>query len=123
MAQLTIVLRGERSPSRNKFWSSPHWSVRSKEAKRIHALVQGRLLEMGIERGTTCNKRVEIEIVGYFDKKPLDCSNVESKPYEDGLIGWLIVYDSIKWVDGVTTRSRIDKANPRVEITLTEVEE
>lgn len=122
MGELTIVLPGERSPSRNKFWSSPHWSVRSKEAKRIHALVQNRMLEMGIQQGETCNKRVEIEIVGYFDKSPLDCSNVEAKPYEDALKGWLIVDDSIKYVDGVTTRSREDKDNPRVEITIREVE-
>jgi len=92
-------------------------------AAAIHATVHRRLEAMGIEKGTTCNKRVEIEVVGYFDKRPLDSSNVAGKLYEDALKGWLIEDDSIKHVAGLTTRSRIDKVNPRVEIILTEVEE
>ncbi len=91
-------------------------------AAQIHATVQRRLLQMGIEKGTTCNKRVEVEVVGYFDKRPLDPDNVCSKIYLDALKGWLIEDDSPKFIDRVSTASRIDKANPRVEIILTEVE-
>ncbi len=120
--QLTIVLQGERSPSQNEYYSSPHWAVRAKLVKRIHATVQRRLVEMGIKQGTTCNKRVAIEVSAYFDKRPLDASNILLKAYEDSLKGWLIEDDSPKYVEKVTAISRIDKANPRVEITLTEVE-
>ena len=123
MAQLTIVLHGERSPSQNFYYSSPHWSKRSKMAAQIHATVQRRLMAMGIEKGTTCNKRVAIEVIGYFDKRPLDSSNVCGKVYEDALKGWLIVDDSIKYVGRVSSESRIDRLNPRVEIIITEVEE
>lgn len=80
------------------------------------------MLAMGIQPGTTCNKRVEIEVVGYFDKRPLDADNICSKIYLDSLKGWLIEDDSPKFVDRVSTASRIDKENPRVEITLSEVE-
>lgn len=120
--QLTIVLQGERSPSQNQYYSSPHWSKRSRLATQIHETVRRRLVAMGIQPGTTCNRRVEIEVVGYFDKRPLDADNVSAKIYIDSLKGWLIEDDSPKFVDRVSTASRIDKANPRVEITLTEVE-
>lgn len=122
MGELTIVLPGERCPSWNKYWAGVHRSKRQEDAKRIHAVVQERLRQMGIEPGTTCNKRVEIEIIAYFDKRVLDSSNVCGKPYEDALKGWLIVDDTPKHVDGMITRSRKDAANPRVEITLREVE-
>ena len=120
--QLTIVLPGVRSPSQNDYWSTPHWAVRAKLAKGVHAIVQKRLREMGIQPGTTCNKKVTIDVVGYFDSRPLDSDNVAVKPFIDGLKGWLLVDDSPKYVGRVSTDSRIDKANPRVEITLTEVE-
>ena len=104
------------------YYSSPHWSIRSRIAAKIHAAVQRRLIEMGIRKGETCNKRVAITIVNYFDKRPLDASNICGKIFEDSLKGWLIEDDSPKYVDSLTTISRIDKANPRVEITLSEVE-
>lgn len=121
MGQMTIVLPGERSPSQNEYYSSPHWSTRSRMAQRIHAVVQNRLREMDIGPGETCRKQVEIEVVGYFDKRPLDASNIVVKVYEDALKGWLIVDDSPKWVARVSATSRTDKENPRVEIIITEV--
>jgi Holliday junction resolvase RusA-like endonuclease len=122
VGELTIVLPGERSPSQNEYYSSPHWSIRSKIAKRIHTTVQERLLSMGIRKGETCNKRVAIEVTNYFDKRPLDASNICLKIYEDSLKGWLIEDDSPAYVDRVTAISRLDRKNPRVEITIREVE-
>lgn len=121
MGQLTIVLPGERSPSVNEIYSSPHWSKRNAIAKRVHETVHNRLREMGIGPGETCNNRVAITVIGYFDKRPLDSSNISIKIYEDSLKGWLIEDDSPKFVESVTAISRVDKLNPRVEIILTEV--
>jgi len=122
MGQLTIVLPGERSPSVNEYYSTPHWSKRNAIARRIHETVQNRLRQMGIGPGETCNNRVSITVVGYFDKRPLDASNISAKMYEDSLKGWLIEDDSPKYVEAITAVSRVDKSNPRVEIILTEVE-
>jgi hypothetical protein len=76
---------------------------------------------MGIGPGETCNNRVDIEVIGYFDKRPLDSSNIAVKLYEDALKGWLIEDDSLDYVRKVGGESRVDKENPRVEIVLTEV--
>jgi Holliday junction resolvase RusA-like endonuclease len=121
MGQLTIVLSGERSPSVNEYYSTPHWAKRNKIAQTVHQTVQNRLREMGIGPGETCNNRVSITVIGYFDKRPLDASNISLKLYEDALKGWLIEDDSPKYVEAVTAVSKVDKANPRVEIILTEV--
>jgi hypothetical protein len=121
MGQLTIVLPGVRSPSMNEFYSTPHWSRRNKIAQDIHAVVRNRLREMGIGPGDTCNNKVAITVVGYFDKRPLDSSNISAKLFEDALKGWLIEDDSPQYVESMTTISRVDKLNPRVEITLIEV--
>ena len=121
MAQMTIVLPGERSPSQNEYYSSKHWRKRNEIAKRVHETVQMRLRELGIGPGETCNNRVSITVIGYFDNHPLDSSNVAGKLYEDALKGWLIEDDSIKHVKAMTTISEVDKIKPRVEIILTEV--
>jgi hypothetical protein len=121
MGQMTIVLEGVRSPSTNEFYSTPHWSVRNRIAQGIHATVRNRLREMGIGPGETCNNRVDIEVIGYFDKRPLDSSNIAAKLFEDALKGWLIEDDSITYVRKVSSESRVVKTNPRVEIILTEV--
>ena len=116
---MTIILHGERSPSQNTYYSAPHWSTRSRLARQIHGTVRRRLMAMGIEPGTTCNRRVDIEVIGYFDQRPLDSDNVCAKIYIDALRGWLLEDDSPRWVRRVTTESRVSM-DPRVEITLIE---
>ena len=64
---------------------------------------------------------VDITITAYFDKRPLDASNICAKLYEDAIKGWLIVDDSPKYVRSVRTVSEIDKQRPRVEIEVAEV--
>ena len=119
MGALTIILHGHRSPSQNTYYSAPHWSVRSRLARQIHDTVRRRLMAMGIEMGTTCNRLVDIEVIAYFDQRPLDSDNVCSKLYIDALRGWLLEDDSPRWVRRVTTESRVSM-DPRVEITLIE---
>lgn len=123
MGQMTIVLAGLRSPSQNDYYSSPHWSARQRMAQQIHHAVHKRLEEMDIGPGETCRKRVSLHVICYFDKRPLDSSNIVVKIFEDALKGWLLVDDSPKWVDTVSGTSRIDRENPRTEIIITEVEE
>ncbi len=110
-----IVLKDERPLSLNKFWAGVHWSKRKEYADRVHLLVRAAIDPKEISIFT---EPVNITITAYFDKRPLDCSNVLGKPYEDALIGWVIENDSPKYVSSFTTKSRIDKENPRLEILI-----
>ncbi len=117
-AARTMVILMERPVSWNDFYEAKHWSFRSKEAKRVHRLIRGHLDPN--EPMFDC--RVDIEMIVYFQKDPYDSSNIPVKLYEDGLRTWWIEDDSMEFVRRVTTESRIDKNNPRVEITLTPVD-
>jgi len=113
-----IVLPGERPQSWNLYYAGSHWSKRKSEADRVHKVVRAALT--GDE--TPYEKPVDIWVYAYFDKKPLDSSNVCVKFYEDSLKGWLIEDDSPRYVRGVHAMSLIDKKNPRVEIVILESE-
>lgn len=110
----TITLHGERPLSCNAYYAGMHWAKRKAEADRVHRLVRAALT--GYE--TPYSQPVDIEVIAYFDKRPLDASNVFAKVYEDAIKGWLIVDDSPKYVRSVKTVSLIDKFNPRVEIVI-----
>src|SRR5690348_3604107 len=89
--ELVLVLDGERPASENVFWSGGHWRERREFAARAHLVVRAAL---GGEpaRITRC---VDIEIVAYFDKYPLDSDNICGKPYVDGLVrAGLLVNDT-----------------------------
>ena len=115
---ITIVLPGERSISWNSWYSGKHWSQRNAEASRVHELVRRKLYACEMLRYP-----VDITVTVWFDRNPQDCSNIAAKFYEDGLIGILLVDDSTKHVRSMTTKSRIDKINPRVEIRIMEATE
>lgn len=108
---LRIVLKGERPTSLNQWYSGKHWTVRKREADRVHALVREQLVDCKMY-----NVPVNIRITAYFASRPQDASNIVSKIYEDGLVGHVLVDDGPKYVASMTTESRIDKKNPRVEI-------
>lgn len=63
---------------------------------------------------------VEIEVVAFFNKYPLDADNICAKLYVDGMIGRVIGNDSYKFVLSVKTETRIDRDNPRMVITIRE---
>jgi hypothetical protein len=109
-----IVLPGERPCSWNKFNTGVHWTKRKKEVDRVHMVVRAALT--GDE--TPYTHPVDIQFVAYFDKRPLDASNIYVKPYEDALKGWLIVDDSPKYVRSVKALSAISRQNPRMEIII-----
>ena len=108
-----IILKGEKPMSWNQLYSGSHWTVRSQEAKRVHALVRYSLSPKpkGVYTG-----RVGIVVKAYFDKRPYDSDNIATKIYIDGLKGNVIIDDTPKYVESVTSMSLVDKENPRVEI-------
>jgi hypothetical protein len=113
---LIITLLGERPRSWNLYYSvSSHWSIRAKEAKRIHELVRYTVMEQH-PQVEMFEGRVSITFRAYFDKRPIDPDNLVAKIYIDGLIGILIKDDSWKYVAGVTLESHIDRDTPRVEL-------
>lgn len=114
---MRIVIPGERPMSWNMMYSGGHWTLRRAEAERVHRMVRA-YAPYGEE---TISIPVEIEMIVWFDHHPTDASNITVKLYEDGLIyAGIIPDDSYKTVLAVTTRSRVDKEYPRVEIIIRE---
>lgn len=109
---MKIILEGERPMSVNKIYAGMHWSKRNAEAHRVHLLVREQL-DPGI---APLDYPVTIQVTAYFKNRPLDASNICAKMYEDALIGLVIHDDGPKFVTSMTTRSRVDKKRPRVEI-------
>lgn len=117
MEELLIVLDGERPKSWNAWYAGAHWRVRKEEADRVHLLM---LVALG-GRPARITRRVEVCVTAYFKGKQLDPDNLPAKLYIDGMVrAGLLVNDTPRYVDSVTTRSRIDKHRPRVEITIRE---
>lgn len=114
---MKIILPKERPMSWNKMYSGMHWTKRREEAERVHWLILSKTTT-GILR---FKNKVSITISVFFDRKPLDPDNITSKFYIDGLRFMILKDDTYEWIDSVTTKSRIDKINPRVEIDIYEV--
>lgn len=115
---MLIVLHNERPVSLNQWYSGQHWTKRKREAERVHALVRAQL--HGRKAYTT---PVHITVTAYFKNRPQDASNIVAKIYEDALIGHVLIDDGPKYVRSMTTESRIDKRNPRVEIRIEEAQQ
>ena len=98
-----------------------HFSTRAAEALRVHSLVKYSAYQAG--QLILFSGRVDIAITVYFDKRPYDSDNIASKPYIDGLKGFIIVDDTRKYVRRVSAQSEIDRLHPRVEIDITKVDE
>ena len=112
-----IILEGERPVSWNKFYAGMHWSRRREYAAGVHYLVK--LAARGTGGGLFMEK-VAITITVFFKNRPLDPCNIPAKIYIDGLLGTWLIDDSPRYVSSVTTRSRVDKERPRVEIVVEE---
>lgn len=91
-------------------------------AEGIHTLVQGYLLKekISIQKPKFFIGPVTIDIVAYFKENALDPDNIPAKIFIDGLKGFILHDDTWKDVSSVTTRSRMDKVNPRIEIVVEE---
>ena len=125
---MTITLDGERPISWNIFNARAHWSRRKEENDRVHKLVQYSVLNIAVHaqlsrKDLLFADAVDITISSYFKNRPLDPDNICAKLYIDALKGLVIQDDNPKFVRSVTTRSLVDKENPRVEIVVEEVRE
>ena len=107
----TLILEGERPVNWNTYYAGSHWSIRDKEAKRVHAIVRA-ALDPELEPFTG---RVSIIITAYVKNKPMDCDNLAGKLYVDGLKDWWFENDTPDYIESVTTRVEIDPL-PRLEI-------
>ena len=112
-----LVLDGERPVSWNTYYAGSHWSVRDKEARRVHAITRAALdPELPMFEGV-----VSVLITAYVKSKPMDCDNLAGKLYIDALKGWVVEEDTPDYIDSVTTRVEIDPHCPRVEIIVKQV--
>lgn len=112
---LKLVLEGERPWSWNKLYAGVHHTQRSKQARHCHDLVGWTLLTL--DYIPIFESVVDITVVVYFDKRPFDPDNITAKLYIDGLVKAGVIPDDKKqYVRNVTTRSEVDRDNPRVEI-------
>lgn len=121
---MKIVMPNERPVSWNKIYESRHWIFRKNLASNVHRKVIRRLEEMGyrpLDKTKMFTKPVEIDVTAYFKNRPLDADNIGAKLYIDALKFICIMDDGPKYVRAVTTRSRVDSQNPRVEIEIKEV--
>lgn len=115
---VTIVIEGERPKSLNELLRMNRYK-RNEETQRIYLLVRRHI----DPNRDPFECRVDIFCKVFFNKNPYDSTNLALKTYEDGLKGWYIKDDDIRYVRRVTLESAIDRKRPRVEITLTPVEE
>ena len=120
MTPITLTLPDERPISWNAFYAGAHWSKRKAEKDRVWLVVRAAFpVDVVDGFGWPIRERVRIEVTAYVKDKPMDADNVCTKLYVDALKGWVIPDDDGKWVETVIPRVQVDKANPRVEITVT----
>jgi hypothetical protein len=112
-----LVLEGEHPLSWNELYSGKHWALRQQQANRAHALVRAALNP----DDPLFTRPVTIKFIVYFAHHPQDASNICSKVYEDGLVGWWLLDDGPLYVRSMTTESRVDKAHPRIVIECEEI--
>lgn len=112
-----IVLMGERPESYNNIirW---HWRTFHKEVNRVKQLILS-----AIGPCDPIGQPVNLVFTVFYEKRPLDTSNLSEKLYEDGLVAaGLLVDDNRKYVyDIIKRRPQIDKERPRIEIEIISV--
>jgi hypothetical protein len=116
MRELTITIPDEKPPSWNTYYSGKHWTSRQAMAKQKHMLVRA-YLDPDMK---PFDRPVDIVMTLYSKARPMDADNLCAKLYVDGLVGWVVEDDSPKYIASVTTRSRVDKKDPRLEIYVRE---
>lgn len=104
-------------PSVNTFWSSPHWSRRSRHARAWHDLAAVVVAEAG-HPVAACPVGA---VVTCYNVRGMDASNVCYKPLEDGLVKAGVLPDDspeyVAWVKVESVRVR-KKAEQRTVVEL-----
>lgn len=115
---LHIILEKERPKSWNVLKRLNKWKWQD-EVDRVKWIMRAALGAM--PPVFTC--RVDICVIVYFRGNWHDPDNIPSKLFVDGLKDLVIPDDTPKYVRRVCTESRVDRKRPRVEITVTPVED
>lgn len=115
---MDIIIPEHRGISWNKFYDSPHWTVRAKFSKDTHWLVRSCLPEQ-YEMFTV---PVNIKIQAHYMHHPTDSDNLCAKIYIDGLKGLVIEDDDPRWLHDVSTRSFTGATSDYVLIQITEAD-
>jgi len=121
-----LVLR-DTLPSWNKIYAGVHWTKRKKLADYWHEIVKWELITNRIGKKeyekNLKNIPLHIVITCYFANKTkmLDADNICAKLAIDGLVGTLLPDDNYRIINRVTTRTELDRTNPRTEIDINRV--
>lgn len=110
-----ITLPDERPPSWNDSYAGQHWTKRKAEADRVHMAVRAAIDPEQVEPFTDL---VDVTVMVYFDRQPLDADNIPAKLYIDALKGWIIADDDGRYVRSVRTVTEVDRDAPRVVIVV-----
>ena len=98
-----LTINNHKVISWNELYEARHWRVRKGIADEIHQLVKYESMGQEIP---SFDKPVTITVIAGKHDHLVDCDNVCSKLYIDGLVGaGVIDNDSTKYVSQVTTRS------------------
>lgn len=120
MNTVTLTIPDERPVSWNTWYSGRHWTVRDREARRVHAAVRAAI---DPDQASIFPGLVDVAVTVFFASQPQDADNVAAKPYIDGLKGWYLEDDDGRHVRSVTTTAEEDPQNPRIVITIKSVQE
>lgn len=121
MPDLNDYLRGERIPvRRNGRCTTQGNALKQDSQKIVISNVRKQLL------GVHINKGVEIDYMFYEPNMKRDLDNISSfahKVIQDGLVkGGTLEDDGWKNIKGYSDKFYLDSENPRIEITIREVE-
>lgn len=111
---LKLILAGERPPSYNQFLHF-HWHKANTENQRVKQLVWLESLAQKLHKVEVYPVFITYHV--YFDKRPLDATNVVVKFYEDGLKECgILENDDPKHVRGYAIY--VYRGDPRIEIEI-----
>ena len=121
MRTLSIVLHEAIPVSWNALYAQGHWARRSEMVDAVRIEVMAALHALPTYPDAF-ERPVHVTIRSYKRARAIDADNVAAKLYIDALKACgVLVDDDPRYVDSVTTVSRVDKAKPRVEIDVQEV--
>ena len=125
MANITLVLEGEKPPSWQDYYAGKvqHWA-RTKMKDAAHQVVTD-----AVNRYEEAHGPIAVAFpvrlaytVFYRTAQRRDLSNIMLKCYEDGIVALgILPDDSTKYVAEMTVRARLDRERPRVEICIEEI--
>lgn len=103
-----LTIPNHRALSWNMLYKTPHWAYRSMIAKDHHDLVKVALIDAGInifDKKSLLPFPVTINFVAHYKGQVVDCDNICTKLYIDGLKDILLIDDNPTYVTAVNSIS------------------